>query len=135
MFDVFRFVIGDYGEKGYVDISLSEKNYIFTGSISLPDKRKQNVTISPENSKVLKEGINKLSLSTWQKEYHPEGFMVNDGFNWEINLKEKKDILTIQGDNAYPWCFYKLIDLLISVYPELEKYLKSYSKKVECYYA
>lgn len=77
-----------------------------------------------------------IGLETWQDEYHPEGFVVCDGFDWKLEYEESDSerIIIKEGSNAYPWCFYKLIQILIDIDPELGRILGDYEETLECFY-
>ena len=90
---------------------------------------------TPEKSKELRERIENLGLSTWQKEYSPEGFLVLDGYSWEAEYQEEgRGSFVTRGTNAFPWCFYQLISIIIDAAPESETSLKKYSRKIKCFY-
>ena len=95
---------------------------------------KEPYFIKPEDCKKITDLIDDCSLWTWNKEYHPEGYDVLDGFGWELEYEDTNEIigankkkLSISGDNAYPWCFYKLIRALIIAAPELKDKLEEYA--------
>ena len=80
--------------------------------------------------------IEDLCLDTWQDEYNPEGFIVCDGYTWELEYEdsEKDEVIKKRGNNAFPWCFYKLIGLLIDLDPELDRIIGKYAEPMECFY-
>ena len=92
--------------------------------------------LSPERSREVREAIAELCLNTWQEIYWPEGFSVLDGYSWRVILEETKPKKTIErgGLNAYPWCFYQLIRIIIDVAPETKKNLNRFAKEVKCFY-
>lgn len=90
--------------------------------------------VKPEDCKKIIDLIDECSLWTWNEKYHPEGYNVLDGFGWKLEYEDTNEIastnkkrLSILGDNAYPWCFYKLIRALIVAAPELKDELKEYA--------
>ncbi len=91
--------------------------------------------LSPEKSRETRDRIEELGLETWQDNYWPEGFYVMDGYSWSVILERSKpkEIIEKQGDNAYPWCFYQPIRIVIDVAPETKKELNRFAKEVKCF--
>jgi len=95
-----------------------------------------NGKIEPEKCKQIDDLIEECELWTWHKNYHPEGYDVLDGFSWELKYEDTSELplsnsnkLKIDGNNAYPWCFYKLIKALIIAEPALKDILEEYAKE------
>ena len=93
--------------------------------------------LNNEDSYDIIRQIDEIALETWQDEYHPEGYLVMDGYSWEVELEEtdpyRKTVK--RGNNAYPWCFYKLLGLLID-YTDVEvgMILGPHVRQMECFY-
>ena len=87
------------------------------------------------------EGINSIALDTWQQNYSPEGFAVADGFMWSIvyektmYMRKETKIRELNGSNAYPWCFYQFIRIIMDVAPNTKPLLSEFAEEVKCFYA
>lgn len=97
--------------------------------------------LSLEDSKKVIEMFEDCSLETWYENYSPEGDMILDGFSWNLEYQDTQEILgtskkaiEISGSNAYPWCFYKLIRVLILACPESKEILEEYAKEKKAVY-
>ena len=114
-------------------------NYKISAKLEYPwDKKPERevVPIKPEDCKVIRELIDDCNLWTWNKEYHPEGFEILDGFGWEVVYEDSNEIIGIsknviktEGNNAYPWCFYKLIRAILIAAPDLKEVLEYYTEE------
>ena len=110
----------------------------YTGYTTKEDIKKQ---VAPEDCKKIRELIDECALWTWHNSYQPEGYEVLDGFSWELVYEDSGEIIgyngnviKVEGSNAYPWCFYKLIRAIIIAVPELKYELEEYAvEKVPVY--
>ena len=84
--------------------------------------------------------IDGIALETWQHNYLPEGFAVADGFMWSVEYektfirRKETETIKINGSNAYPWCFYQLIRIIMEVAPNTKTLLTEYAEEVKCFY-
>ena len=87
-------------------------------------------------SSEIQEKLDQLYLRTWQRIYTPEGMDVLDGYTWNLSYTDSVDPYPsgIAGSNAYPWCFYKLIRILMKLVPESKRLLKPFANEVKCFY-
>ena len=119
-------------------IEISADNYILTVKSDIGNKGEKTEKLSPETSRKITEDIMELGLSTWREDYSPEYYCVCDGYEWDVVLEEKegKKIRETRsfGTNAFPWCFYMLIRVLIKTVPEAEEILGEYAEEVKCFY-
>ena len=119
-------------------IEVAADNYILTVKSKIGPSDEKIEKLSPEKSREISEEISKLGLQTWHEEYSPEYYCVEDGYEWEVVLEEKegKNIRKTEsrGFNAFPWCFYMLIRVLIKAVPEAKEILEEYAEEVECFY-
>ena len=114
-------------------------NYMIKAKLEYPwDKHPESevAPIKPEDCKVIRELIDECNLWTWNKEYHPEGFEILDGFGWDLVYEDSgeiigtsKNVIKTGGCNAYPWCFYKLIRAILIAVPELKDQLECYTEE------
>lgn len=95
-----------------------------------------DIKLNPSESKGFIQGIEGLGLNTWQDEYHPEGFYVLDGYTWHLSYegKDPDECFEKTGSNAYPWCFYQLLEILLDIDEAYESVLGRYGEPIECYY-
>ena len=73
------------------------------------------------------DGVRELHIGEWRRRYELRrfGYMVLDGTQWELTIEfsdgHKK--VTVYGDNAYPYNFHKLRELLgMQPYEDEEEY-------------
>ena len=114
-------------------------NYMIKAKLEYPwDKHPERevAPIKPEDCKVIRGLIDDCNLWTWNKEYHPEGFEILDGFGWDLVYEDSgeiigtsKNVIKTGGCNAYPWCFYKLIRAILIAVPELKDQLECYTEE------
>lgn len=59
-----------------------------------------------------------------------------DGYSWSVTQERSKpkEIIEKHGDNAYPWCFYQLIRIIIDAVPETKDSLWKHAKAVKRFY-
>ncbi len=117
-------------------VEIEENDRLLNVFVDVGYEYQSSYHLDKANSKKIADKIHDLSLESWNREYHPEGFYVLDGFSWSVlyendNLFEKMEI---EGSNAYPWCFYKLIEILLDLDMKLFEILGEYSAKVDCFY-
>lgn len=122
----------------YCEVDITTGTTIHVKSIAGLDLYEAD--LSPDAILHFMDGLNKIALETWQRTYSPEGFAVADGFMWNIEYEKtfirtkETETIKITGSNAYPWCFYQLIQLIMDVAPNTKPILKEFANPVECFY-
>ena len=103
---------------------------------ALLDGKEYRQSFDTAKSSEIQEKLDQLYLRTWQRIYTPEGMEVFDGYTWNLSYHDSEDPHPsgIYGSNAYPWCFYKLIRIILELEPEAEAVLKPFANEVKCYY-
>lgn len=115
--------------EGRIEIKLiNNKSCLEVESLINFEKNKKK--LDSEKSKKIIDDIEKIGIDTWLPHYQPEGFFILDGYSWDLEYNG----YLISGVNAYPWCFYQLIRVLIEAEPRLENRLGEYTKEVKCFY-
>ena len=68
----------------------------------------------------LENKLAELKINGWKKEYRPEGYVVCDGTQWNLEYKEVgKNCRHIYGDNAYPDSWNEFIEAIGMAVPEM----------------
>ena len=67
-------------------VSCSMMSYEITGS-----REGEKITLSPEDSRKVRELIEDACVETWYDKYRPEGFFVLDGYSWDLKYEVDKN--------------------------------------------
>lgn len=114
-----EFTIGGY-DGGYETTTIrfdEERLYMDVNHTLIP--KPINFHIEPDylgKKENFIESLKKLHIGEWRKKYTLErfGYSICDGTQWELSIYYDGDIkpVRIYGDNAYPYNFDKLLELL-----------------------
>ena len=79
-------------------------------------------TLSKKETSLWLNQLDSLKINTWKSNYRlPQGIVICDGESWELKYKQAdKRCRHISGDNAYPTCWGRFIDVMDIVVPMID---------------
>ena len=142
MFKKLDFEYSGYvGGSNYKVILTTDKDGIITaeykqGEGYYNEKQPLKRTLTKDETEKVCKLIEECALSTWNRSYRPEAEFILDGYFWNVFLDDShiengfgNNYTIVHGENAYPWCFYKLIRAIIVAVPEFSEGLEHFAEE------
>ena len=64
---------------------------------------KDKIKLSKEKKEAFLDELEEISITNWEKEYHPKDIIVLDGTSWSLQITfDDNTEFNSRGDNAYP---------------------------------
>ena len=102
---------------GNVSIALEDDMLTLNSGLFDVGESNNEISMTAELTEQLTQLFEEFSVSSWKRDYEPQGYMVLHGEGWSLTLIfDDESVFLSQGSNAWPEGFDALKDGLLKIF-------------------
>ena len=102
---------------GNVSIALEDDKLTLDSGLSDVGESNNEISMTAELTEQLTQLFAEFGVSSWKRDYEPEGYIVLDGEGWSLTvIFDDESVFLSQGSNAWPERFDELKEKLVELF-------------------